>query len=420
MLLLKQVHIIDNRSSWNGQTVDIYINNGKIEVIGQDLEVADAEIFEANGACVSIGWLDVGTQIGDPGFEHKEDILSASEAAAAGGFTAIACQPNTHPTIHSKSEVLYIKNRTRGNIIDFYPIGAISENCDGKDIAELFDMHHHGAVAFSDGMKSIQNNGLMLRALLYTKPFDGLIINHPHDKDIASSGIVHEGVVSTSLGMKGVPSLAEEMMIQRDLHLVEYADAKIHFSNISTEGSVKLIRRAKANGLNVTASVNPMNLMFTDEVLTGFDTNYKVYPPIRGTNDRTALVEGLKDGTIDFIETHHTPQNIENKNLEFGYADYGVTMLETAFSVIQTAVANELTTNEIIDKIAINPRQILGLEVPTIETGSDANLTIFAPDSTWKYSKTHSKSHNSPFLGKELKGKVLGIVNNGTWSFNDE
>lgn len=418
MLLLKQVHIIDNRSSWNGQTVDIYINKGKIEVIGQDLEVADAEVFEANGACVSVGWLDVGTQIGDPGFEHKEDIMSASEAAAAGGFTAIACQPNTHPTIHSKSEVLYIKNRTRSNIVDFYPIGAISENCDGKDLAEMFDMHTHGAVAFSDGKYAIQNNGLMLRALLYAKPFGGLIINHPHDNDIASGGIVHEGVVSTSLGMKGEPSLAEEMMIQRDLHLVEYADAKIHFSNISTEGSVQLIRRAKANGLNVTASVNPMNLMFTDDILTGFDTNYKVHPPIRETNDRNALLEGLKDGTIDFIETHHTPQDIENKNLEFGYAKYGVTMLETAFSVIQTAVEGCLSMDEIIEKIAIQPRQILGLEVPTIETGADANLTVFAPDSTWKYTKTFSKSHNSPFLGQELKGKVLGIVNNGTWNFN--
>ena len=205
-------------------------------------------------------------------------------------------------------------------------------------------------------------------------------------------------------------------MIQRDLHLVEYADAKIHFSNISTEGAVQLIRGAKANGLNVTASVNPMNLMFTDEVLTGFDTNYKVNPPIREASDRQALVEGLKDGTIDFIETHHTPQDIENKNLEFGYAEYGVTMLETAFSVIQAAVENQLSTSEIIEKIAIQPRQVLGLEVPTIETGSDANLTIFAPDLTWKYDKTYSKSHNSPFLGKELKGKVLGIVNNGMWS----
>lgn len=417
MLLLKQVRVIDNRSSWNGLDVDIYIKNGKIEVIGQDLKVADARVFDVKGACVSIGWLDVGTQIGDPGFEHKEDVISASAAAVAGGFTAVACQPNTHPTIHSKSEVLYIKNRTRGNIVDFYPIGAISENCKGKDIAELFDMHHHGAVAFSDGTKSIQNNGLMLRALLYAKPFDGLIINHPHDKDIASSGIVHEGIVSTSLGIKGIPSLAEEMMIQRDLHLVEYADTKVHFSNISTEGSVQLIRRAKENGLRVTSSVNPMNLMFTDEVLTGFDTNYKVSPPLREENDRQALIQGLKDGTIDFIETHHTPQDIESKNLEFGYADYGVTMLETAFSVIQTALSNYLSMNEIIDKISIKPRQVLGLAVPTIEIGSAANLTIFAPDTTWKFEHSHSKSKNSPFLGKELKGKVLGIVNNGTSSF---
>ena len=417
MLLLKQVRVIDNRSSWNGQRVDIYIKNGKIEVIGQDLEVADTNVFDGKDACVSIGWLDVGTQIGDPGFEHKEDIISASAAAAAGGFTAVACQPNTHPTIHSKSEVLYIKNRTRGNIVDFYPIGAISENCEGKDIAELFDMHHHGAIAFSDGTKSIQNNGLMLRALLYAKPFGGLIINHPHDKDIASSGIVHEGKVSTSLGMKGVPSLAEEMMIQRDLHLVEYADTKVHFSNISTAGSVQLIRRAKDNGLRVTASVNPMNLLFTDEVLIGFDTNYKVNPPIREEKDRLALIQGLKDGTIDFIETHHTPQDIENKNLEFSYANYGVTMLETAFSAIQEAVGSHLTINEIIEAISIKPRQVLGLAVPTIEIGSVANLTVFAPDMTWTFEHSLSKSNNSPFLGKDLKGKVLGIVNNGTSSF---
>lgn len=416
MLLLKQVRVTDSRSSWNGQTVDIYIKNGKIDVIGQDLEVADATIFEAQDACVSIGWFDIGTQVGDPGIEYKEDLISASNTAAAGGFTAIACQPNTHPTIHSKSEVLYIKNRTRGNMVDFYPIGAISEDCNGKDIAELMDMNHHGAVAFSDGDKSIQNNGLMLRALLYTKPFDGLIINHPHDRDIAAGGIVHEGVVSTSLGLKGVASLAEEMMIQRDLHLVEYSEGKLHFANISTKGSVDLIRRAKANGLNVTASVNPMNLMFTDKVLTAFDSNYKVTPPIRGENDRQALIEGLKDGTIDLIQTHHTPQDSESKNVEFGYADYGVTMLETAFSVIQTTLGDRFSTEEIINKIAIKPREILNLELPTIETGSIANLTIFAPNTTWKYDKTLSKSKNSPFLGQELKGKVLGIVNNGTWN----
>jgi dihydroorotase len=417
MLLLKQVQVIDSRSSWNGQTVDIYIKDGKIDVIGQDLEVADAEIFEAKGACLSIGWFDLGTQVGDPGIEHKEDLMSASNAAADGGFTAIACQPNTHPTIHSKSEVLYIKNRTLGNIVDFHPIGAISTDCKGINLAELMDMYHHGAVAFSDGDYSIQNNGLMLRALLYTKPFDGLIINHPLDKDIASGGIVHEGAVSTSLGMKGAPSLAEEMMIQRDLHLVEYAEAKVHFSNISAKGSVDLIRRAKRKGMHVTASVNPMNLYFTDEILSEFETNYKVFPPIREESDRKALIAGLKDGTIDMIETHHTPQDTECKNLEFAYADYGVTMLETAFSVIQMAVENELTTAEIIEKIAINPRQILNLELPTIETGSIANFTIFAPETTWTYSKSKSKSKNSPFLGKELKGKVLGIVNNGKWRF---
>lgn len=417
MLLLKQVQVIDNRSSWNGQTVDIYIKDGKIDAVGQNLEVAAAKVIEGNGISVSIGWFDLGTQVGDPGFEHKEDVFSVSKAAATGGFTAIACLPNTHPTIHSKSEVLYIKNRTRGNIVDFYPIGAISEDCKGKDIAELFDMHHHGAVAFSDGRKSVQNNGLMLRALLYAKPFDGLIINHPHDKDIASKGTVHEGVMSTSLGMKGIPSLAEEMMIQRDLHLVEYAETKLHFANISTKGSVELIRNAKAKGLKVTASVNPMNLYFTDEVLVDFESNYKVIPPLRAESDRQALIEGLKDGTIDLIETHHVPQEIENKNLEFAYADYGVIMLETAFAVIQAALKDTFSTAEIIEKITIAPRELLKLELPTIEVGSTANLTLFNAEEKWIFeaNKIQSKSKNSPFIGQELTGKVLGIVNNGTY-----
>jgi dihydroorotase len=417
MLLLKEVQIIDNRSSWNGQTVDIYIKDGKIDVIGQNLNLAATKVFEGNGAVVSIGWFDLGTQVGDPGFEHREDVFSVSNAAAAGGFTAIACLPNTHPTIHSKSEVLYIKNRTRGNIVDFYPIGAISEDCKGKDLAELFDMQHHGAVAFSDGRKSVQNNGLMLRALLYTKPFDGLIINHPHDKDIASGGIVHEGVMSTSLGMKGIPSLAEEMMIQRDLHLVEYAETKIHFANISTKGSVELIRNAKNKGLKITASVNPMNLFFTDEVLVDFESNYKVVPPLRAENDRQALIEGLKDGTIDLIETHHVPQEIESKDVEFSYSNYGVIMLETAFSIIQSVLKDTFTTTEIIEKIAIAPRNLLQLELPTIEVGSAANLTIFNPNEKWTFeaTKIQSKSKNSPFIGQQLTGKVLGIVNNSTY-----
>ena len=305
-LLLQQVKVIDTTSDHNGKVVDILIEDGHIKEIGKSLnsdsyQKDKVEIWKVEGACVSVGWLDIGTQIGDPGFEHREDLESAANAAVTGGFTGVACLPNTHPTIHSKSEVLYIKNRTQYSIIDFYPIGAISQDCKGKDLAELMDMHHEGAVAFSDGSHSIQNSGLMMRGLLYTKPFDGLLMNHPHDDQIAGKGFVHEGVISTSLGLRGIPALSEEMMVERDLHLVEYADGRLHFSNISSADSVELIRKAKAKGLKITASVNPMNLVFTDERLTEFDTNYKVYPPLRSETDRLALIEGLKEIQKGFL-----------------------------------------------------------------------------------------------------------------------
>jgi dihydroorotase len=414
-LLLKNVKVVDSRSPFHGQVVDIFIQGNQIQQIGENLTIASAEVFEADGACVSIGWCDIGTQTGDPGFEHKEDLKSVAKAAAKGGFTHLATASTTKPVSHSKSEMLYTIHHTSAELVDFHPLGALTHDNNGKGIGEFFEMHEAGAVGFSDSYHSVQHSGVLLRALLYAKPFGGTIYNQPLDRHIATDGYVHESEHGTRYGMKGIPSLAESMMVQRDLYLLEYTDSKLHLSNISTKESVALIREAKAKGLNVTASVNPMNLYFTDNILDSFDTNYKVSPPIRGEEDQAALIEGLKDGTIDCVVSNHRPQDTESKRLELMYAEDGVIMLETAFAVAAAATKDKLSLPDLIEKISYNPRTILGLNSLIINENEIADLTIFHPTQEWTYSAANiqSKSKNSPFIDAVLKGKVLAVVNNG-------
>ncbi len=402
-------------SKHDGAVADIFIKNGKIEAVGKDLDANGATIFDANGACVSPGWLDIGTLVGDPGLEHREDFASVEKAAAAGGYTAIACLPNTAPAIHSKSEIQYVKSRSAASLVDFLPIGAVSHDCGGKDITEMYDMQAAGAVAFSDGKKSVQDSGLMLRALQYVKPFGGVILNRPHDRTMAPGGQLHEGIMSTSLGMKGIPSLAEELMLRRDIYLAEYSGSRLHALNISTAAAVDLVREAKARGLQVTASVAAMNLACDDHLLSEFDPNFKVMPPIRELADMEALRAGLADGTIDCITSNHTPLDPEAKNLEFPFADFGAIGLETAFGLSWMHLSNSLTVSQLVEKLAILPRQLLGLPAAKIGPGIVANLTIFDPKTDWTFSQKDifSKSKNTPFVGWRLKGKVLGVVNKG-------
>ncbi|MFN7115611.1 MAG: dihydroorotase, partial [Saprospiraceae bacterium] len=277
---------------------------------------------------------------------------------------------------------------------------------------EILDMYAAGAIAFSDGKKSIQHSGLILRALQYVQAFDGVIINHPSDKAIAADGQMHEGFVSTSLGLKGIPSLAEALMLERDLHLLEYTGSRLHVANVSTAGAVELIREAKAKGLRVTASVPVLNLLFTDEAVAEFDVNYKVLPPLRQAPDRDALIQGLLDGTIDCITSNHTPIDEEGKNLEFPYASFGVIGLETAFAAAWTALKGKIKLEQLIEKLAFTPRKIFNLNTPTVEVGQVANLTIFNPEHTWTFSSQdiRSKSNNTPFVGYEFTGKVLAII----------
>ena len=418
MLLIKNVTIVDPSSRLNGKKRDILINKkGIIEAIKVTIKAKNVEILNAKDACISIGWMDVGTQVGDPGYEHREDLQTVSQAALAGGYTAIAPYPNTLPTIHSKSEVNYIKNKTNLGLVDFYPIGAISRDCEGKDITEMYDMHHSGAVAFSDGQKTIQNSGLMMRALQYVKAFDGLIMNHPQDAALASDGQMHEGLVSTSLGMKGIPSIAEELMVQRDLYLVEYAESRLHLFNISTERSVDLLKEAKSKGIDVTASVPILNLVFDETAIGEFDSNYKVLPPLREKSDIKALKRGIKNRTIALITSNHIPLDEESKNLEFPYADFGIIGLETTYALCNSHLSDVLETKDLISILAINPRKLLRLPIPSIEEGAEANLTVFNPNLEWTLTEKsiRSKSKNTPFIGQKFKGKVIAVVNNGKY-----
>jgi dihydroorotase len=414
LLLLKNTTICDGTGLQEPQ--DLLIRDGVIEAIGPQIEPPPhCEIWDVPNQYVSLGWMDLGTHTGDPGHEHREDLASVARAAIQGGFTRLACFPNTHPALHAKSEVLYVQQKSTILPTTVQAIGAISQSCEGKDLAELFDMHSAGALAFSDGEKPVQDAGLLLRALQYVKAFNGLIINEPHHKSIAAGGQMHEGRRSTMLGLKGIPALAEVLMVQRDLSLLEYADSRLLIHLVSTARSVALIRAAKKAGLAVTCSVAVTNLCFTDERLADFDSHWKVQPPLRDEADRKALLDGLADGTIDLICSNHTPCDVESKNLEFTYADFGMIGLETAFALCRTYCGDDLSVIDWVKKAAIMPRSVLGLDVPAIRVGTAAELTVFSPDTHWTFQPEHigSKSNNTPFVGSELKGKVIGVVNKG-------
>ncbi len=409
-LIIRSATVVDPNSPYHQQNVDILIENGIITKIAQIIEI-DIESFDASGQYLSPGFYDLNCNIGELGFESKEDFKTGSKAAAAGGFTGLALMPNTSPPVHSKAQIEYLLNRAKGNLVDIHTLGTISYNREGKDLAEMYDMHLSGAKAFTDGNRPVQDAGLLERALLYTQGFDALIFSYPEDTAIAGKAKVNEGVISTLLGMKGIPSLAEELMIARDLYLAEYTGSKLHISTISTIRSVELIREAKRNGLKVTCDVAAHHLVLTEEALIGFDSQYKVKPPLRTQKDVDAIIEGLKDGTIDAIVSQHTPHEIECKDVEFEVADYGIIALQTTLPIVLNAISD---INLIVQKLSISPRQILNLKVPKINIAEPANLVIFDKNAEWEFNnKTNfSKSQNSPYFGKVLKGKVSLTINN--------
>lgn len=404
----------------HNQTVDVLVKNGVIVDISKKIKVSEKniQVIDVKGSVICPGFFDLNTNIGEPGFETKEDVQSGTAAAKAGGFTGIAVHPNTNPALQSRSEVSLLVNAAKGNLVDVHPVGSISKKREGKELAELYDMKLSGAIAFSDGNHSLQQAGLMGRALLYAKGFDGLIISFAQDESIASGNQMNEGVMSTYLGMKGIPNLAESLMISRDLYLAEYNEAPIHFTTISTSESVDLIKKAKAKGLKVTCDVAAHYLVLSDDDLEGFDSDYKVSPPLRTKKDVKALLKGLKEGVIDAVVSQHTPHEIEFKNVEFHIAQPGITGLQTVLPMLLKA---GLTEEQIVDHLSVKPREIVGLPVPSFAIGEKANFTVFNSHQTWKLDdKTNkSKCKNTPFYGQELTGKTILVYNNNQLTINE-
>jgi dihydroorotase len=409
-VIFKNATIIDKESPFHNQKTNIKVENGIIKNIGPNLSVENGfEVVELENLHVSQGWFDSSVSFGEPGFEDRETIANGLTTAAKSGFTNVALQPNSQPVIDNQSQVSFVLSKANGFATQLHPIGAFTKNSEGNDLAEMFDMKNAGAIAFGDYNRNSDNANLLKIGLQYVQDFNGLLIAYCQDKTVKGSGVVHEGLVSTRMGLKGIPALAEELEIARNLFLLEYTGGKLHIATISSAKSVALIKAAKAKGLKVTCSVAVHNLVLTDEVLTGFDTRYKVTPPLRDENHRKALIEGVLDGTIDVITSDHNPLDVEHKKMEFDNAKNGTIGLESAFGALQTVLPLEV----IVDKLT-NGKNVFEIEKQAIKEGNKASLSLFTTDGDWEFTKENilSKSKNSAFLGQKMKGQVYGIYNN--------
>jgi dihydroorotase len=411
-LLIKKATIIAPLSPLNGKIRDILIVDGIISKIAATITEKVTKTIEQKGLHVSIGWVDIFAHFNDPGFEYKETIETGLAAAAAGGFTDVFAIPNNNPVTHNKSQVEYIRQKSSGFAVNIHPIGAVTKNAEGKELAEMYDMYQSGAVAFGDGVNSIQSSGIVLKALQYVKAFNGTVIQIPDDKTIGTNGLINEGIVSTQLGLPGKPTMAEELMVARDIKLARYTESKLHFTGVTSAKSIEYIKRAKEGDPQVSCSVTPYHLFFTDEDVRGYDTNLKLNPPLRTNKDRQALLKAVTSGVVDCIASHHIPQDWDNKVCEFEYAKSGMIGLESMFGCLVNELGEE-KIELIITMLALNNRNIFNLPIPQIAVGEKACLTLFNPtvEYTFEERLIKSKSKNSAFIGKQLKGKVVGIVN---------
>lgn len=408
--LIKNARILRPGSSTKQ---DVLIEGGIITRIDDSVDAGTANVVDAQNGYLSAGWFDLRCRLADPGFEWREDLKSGTDAAAAGGFTEIACLPDTFPLIESKSQIDYIKHHTKDFLTRVYPLGAASAALEGTELSEMYDMHRAGAIAFSNADVPFHDPGYLLRALMYVQPFGGLIMTHAEDTSLSKSGLVNESINTIYSGIKTAPRMAESTSVQTQIELAAYAKSPIHFSHVSTRESVELIRMAKNRGIKVTADVAIIHLIYTDEKVNTFNTNYKIKPPLRAEPDRKALIDAVNDGTIDAIVTDHYPVNIELKDVEFDYAAWGITGFQTFYPLFNTFLSKEISVETWIEKVVNGPRRILGLPTPEIKEGFEANLTVFNPDMSWQFDKksNYSKSENSPFFGQQLKGKILFTAN---------
>ncbi len=419
--LIKNAKVVDPNSPHKGKTVDILIEQGNIMQIGKDLKAdKNVKIIEHENLHVSPGWFDMQANFCDPGFEYKEDLHSGMRAAAQGGFTGVCVMPATNPPLHTKSQIEYVVNSCKNNVVDVFPTGCLTQNSEGKEMTEMYDMKQAGAIAFTDYKSSIDDSGLLVRLLQYAQNTNTLIITHCEEESLTVGGQMNEGETSTHLGLKGIPALAEELMVQRNINLLAYAGGKMHIPTISGKHSIDFIKQAKNKNLQLSAGIAAHQLLLHDEQLEEFNTNLKVTPPLRDKSETEALKRAVINDVIDVIVSDHCPEDIENKDVEFDHAAFGIIALETAYAAANTAMQNPpLTppgrrTEKLVEKLSINPRKILGLEVPSVKEGERANLTFFNPDLKWEFTEKHivSKSKNTPFVGYHFTGKALGVINN--------
>jgi dihydroorotase len=414
-ILIKSAKIVAPESSFHNKVVDILIENNEISEIAESIvEEDNFVIVEKENLHVSPGWFDPTVSFGEPGFEENETLASGMKAAAAGGYTAVGVLPNTLPVIDRKADVEFLKKRSTYNVVTIYPIGALSKKREGIELSETYDMSNSGAIAFGDD-KGIENEKLMEVSLHYNKTIGKPILSFPDTKSITHGGQMNEGVSAINLGLKGIPALSEELRVSRDLFLTEYTEGIIHFQNISTAKSVLLISEAKRKGLDVTSQVTIFNLYLDDNELEGFDTRFKLMPPLRTKDENKALVDGLKSGVIDFVTTDHRPKDIERKFKEFDHASFGSIGLESGFGALNKVLADEISLEKIISLICDKPRKRFGLETPKVEVGAKVELTLFNPKKEYVFSEKNIKSlsKNSAFVGKKLKGEVYGVVAKG-------
>ncbi len=408
-VLLKKVTIIAPSNAFHKQVKDILIIDGVIQDIADDITKDNIEEISGNDLHVSIGWMDIFADFAEPGNEHRETLETGAKAAAAGGFTDIMLVPDTNPVVDNKAQVAFLIQRSKELPIQIHPIGAVTKNTAGIELSEMYDMHQTGAVAFGDGKKSIQQSGILLKALQYVAAKNAVVIQIADDKSISDGGLMNEGIVSTRLGLPGKPAIAEELMIARDISLLAYTNSKLHITGVSTKKGLELITAAKKEGLQITCSVTPYHLVFTDEDLNGYDTNLKVNPPLRTNVDVQALQQALREGHIDCIASHHSPQSWDDKTCEFEYAKNGMIALQTLFGSIY-AIIND--TDTFVKMLTENNRHLFGIDIPNIAIGEKASLTLFEPNTKYIFDETmiQSKSKNSAFIDKKMKGKVVGIV----------
>jgi len=422
-IILKNATVIDPSQNLNKQGVDVVIVDGKIESVGTSKNGDGARVIDLGGKIVCPGFFDMHVHLREPGREDEETIISGCRAAAAGGFTGIACMPNTEPAIDSAEIVNFIKGQAKGELTDVYVVAAATLGRKGEVISPMAELREAGVVGFSDDGSVIKTAGILKRVLEYSQMYNLPIIEHCEDESLAG-GAMNEGINSTMLGLPPIPSIAEDLIVMRDIITAEYTGGKLHIAHISTKRSVEMVRDAKKRGVKVTAEVTPHHFSLTDDSLKSYDTNLKMNPPLRTRQDVDALLKGLKDGTIDCIASDHAPHSIEEKEVEFEYAPNGITGIETEAGIALSELFHKkvLSLEQLIEKFAVNSRVILNLPVPQIKSGEAANLTIFDPNEVWTVDiSTHlSKSRNSPYDKKLLTGRTVGVINKSMMYYKNE